>query len=215
MAADITFQGKRVSDEWGVILADAAKRVDFRLNSGRRTLAEQAALFAKNMLNRNTPKRGHPFTAFPKPGAPHIMVGRPNHSLDVDTAVGDGEQALQNELERMGLVIVNDVAGEPWHQTERDASRLRRVAGRIAAANGDPTPTLMKDMVPNREAVTRLQRLLRGANVKGTPLNGRYDRATRIAVKRFQRKHSIATDPKATVGDTTWAALIKVNRGQA
>ena len=210
--ADGMFQGKRVSDDWDLILTDAAKRVTFQLNSGRRTLREQAALFAQNMVRPGVPKPGRPLTAMPNPNAPHIMVGRPNHSLDVDTEVGDGEQALERELERMGLVIINDVPGEAWHQTERDARRLRRVAGRIEAENRDPTPTLTKDMPPDRKAVKRLQRLLRGAGVTGVPLNGKYDRATRIAVKRFQRKHSIPTDPQATVGDKTWALLAKINR---
>jgi hypothetical protein len=209
---DGIFQAKRVSDEWDVILTDAAKRVRFRLNSGRRTLKEQQALFAQNMIRPGVPKPGRPLTAVPNLNAPHILVGRPNHSLDVDTDVGNSEQALQHELERMGLVIINDVRGEPWHQTEPDGGRLRRVAGRIEAANTDPTPTLTKGMPPNRKAVRRLQRLLRGANVKGTPLNGKYDVATRIAVKRFQRKHAIPTDPKATVADKTWALLIKINR---
>jgi len=206
------FQGKRVSDEWDLILTDAAKRVSFRLNSGRRTMREQSVLFAQNMIAPNRPKPGRPMTAVPNPRAPHIMVGRPNHSLDIDTNVGDGEQALEHELERMGLIIINDVIGEPWHQTERDASRLRRVAGRIEAKNSDPTPTLTKGMPPNRKAVTRLQRLLRGAGVTGVPLNGKYDFATRLAIKRFQRKHSIPTDPNATVGDKTWALLEKINR---
>jgi hypothetical protein len=72
-------------------------------------------------------------------------------------------------------------------------------------------PKLFKGMTPNREAVTRLQRLLRGANVADTPLNGKYDVATRTAVKRFQRKHGIPTDDKATVDQRTWDALEKIN----
>lgn len=72
-------------------------------------------------------------------------------------------------------------------------------------------PTLTKGMMPNREAVTRLQRLLRGAHVAGTPLNGRYDVATRTAVKHFQRKHGIPTDDRATVDQRTWEALEQVN----
>lgn len=75
----------------------------------------------------------------------------------------------------------------------------------------DQTPKLTKGMAPNREAVTRLQRLLRGANVQDTPLNGKYDLATRTAVKHFQRKHNIPTDDQATVDDRTWRALEEVN----
>jgi hypothetical protein len=78
-------------------------------------------------------------------------------------------------------------------------------------AEDDDTPVLIKDMVPNREAVTHLQKLLRGAHVADTPLNGKYDVETRTAVKRFQRKHHIPTDDRATVDDRTWQALAEVN----
>lgn len=77
--------------------------------------------------------------------------------------------------------------------------------------NGNGMPRLFKGMRPNREAVTRLQRLLRGAHVADTPLNGKYDVATRTAVKRFQRKHSIPTDDKATVDERTWKVLEDIN----
>lgn len=207
--ADGRFQGKRVSKTWDVILTDAAKRVDFRLNSGRRTMAEQLHLW------RNRGKPGFAsLVAFPQPNAPHIRVGRENHSLDVDTNVGDGEQALERELERMGLVIVNDVTGEPWHQTEPDEPRLKRVAGRILAAEVDHTPTLRKRDKGRQLAgpdVRRFQGLLRGAGMNGVPLTGKYDFATRLATKRFQRKHNIPTDSHATVGDKTWTTLLKVN----
>lgn len=200
---DNRFQSKKVSDEWDVVLTDVAKRVAFRLNSGRRTMAEQWYLWRH---------RGQPgfaaLVAFPNPNAPHIKVGRPNHSLDVDTNVGDGENALQRELEDIGLVIVNDVAGEPWHQTAPDAARLRRVAARIEAQRDD-TPTLRKGVV-NHDAVRRLQRLLRGLNLKGVPLNGKYELRTRQAVRRFQKKHHLHVD--GVVGPRTWAMLRRASR---
>jgi hypothetical protein len=215
--ADGIFQGKRVSTSWDIVLTDAAKRVRFRLNSGRRTPAEQARLFAQNMHRvggRWVPKPGHALTAFPTPGAPHYRYGRQNHSIDVDSFYGDGENALERELERMGLVIVNDVPGESWHQTEVDNDRLKRVAGRVLAADVDETPTLRKldRGVMEGPSVRRLQGLLRGAGVSGVPLNSKYDFATRLATKRFQRKHSIPTDARATVGPKTWALLLKINR---
>jgi hypothetical protein len=77
--------------------------------------------------------------------------------------------------------------------------------------HGAAEPTLFRGMAPNREAVLHLQRLLRGAHVAGTPLTGAFDDATQAAVKRFQRKHGIPTDPKATVGPKTWKALEDVN----
>jgi len=197
--SDNVFQGCRVSDEWDVVLTDASRRVTFRLNSGRRTMREQWYLY------RNRGKPGFAkLVAYPSPNAPHIMVGRPNHSLDVDTNVGGGERALQAELNRMGLSIDNDVRGEPWHQTERQAQRLRRVAGRVQARIAPGGVARRKGSV-NRPATLRLQRMLRGLNLKGVPLNGKYDLATRRAVRRFQRKHGLGVD--GVVGGVTLAAI--------
>jgi hypothetical protein len=204
--ADGIFQGNKVSDPWDVILTDAAKRVSFRLNSGRRTMAEQTHLWK----NRGKPGFAA-LVAFPNPNAPHIMLGRDNHSLDVDTNVGAGENALQAELHRMGLVIVNDVVGEPWHMTEKDQARLRKAAARIEANSKAHEPLLFKGVKPDRAGTLRLQRLLRGAGVTAVPLNGKYDLATRAAVKRFQRKHGIKPTTLAHVYKSTWDALRKVN----
>jgi len=74
------------------------------------------------------------------------------------------------------------------------------------------TPTLAEGMSPNPTAVRRLQGLLRGAGLNNVPLNSSYDTPTRAAVRRFQRKHSIPTDRRTTVGPKTWAMLEKVNR---
>ncbi len=65
----------------------------------------------------------------------------------------------------------------------------------------------------NPRAIRRLQGLLRGAGLKGLPLNSKYDAATRAAVKRFQRKNNIPTDPRATVGPTTWKRLQQKTAG--
>jgi phage gp16-like protein len=111
------FQGKRVSKQWKVVL-EAAWRdgVRFQLNSGRRLLSEQRALFNQNMIRIGVPKPGHAFTAWPSPIAPHIRAGRPDHALDVDSyAYGNGEQRLQNWLISKGARAVNTVSGESWH----------------------------------------------------------------------------------------------------
>jgi hypothetical protein len=75
----------------------------------------------------------------------------------------------------------------------------------------DRRPILRKGMAPNPDAVTRLQHLLRAAHVADTPLNGKYDVATRLAVKHFQRKHNITPDDLATVDERTWDALEAVS----
>lgn len=119
-----TIDGKRVSSAWHTVLS-AARRdgVTFRLNSGRRTMAEQWALWRAYRNGTGN------LAAFPNPMAPHIRWGLPNHCLDVDQFVGGGEQALQNWLQKHGVNAINNVPGEGWHLDPR--SGLRRLARRI------------------------------------------------------------------------------------
>lgn len=92
----------------------------------------------------------------------------------------------------------------------RERSAPTTGAGALAA--DDRPPTLRRGMEPNPTAVRRLQGLLRAAGLNGVPLNRRYDDATRSAVRRFQRKHSIPTDPRTTVGPKTWELLERISR---
>jgi hypothetical protein len=81
--ADNRFDGKRVSTSWDVALTHARRMgVKFKLDSGRRTMAEQWGLW------RNYRKTGHPVAAFPSPRAPHIRVGRQAHAIDVNSIDG-------------------------------------------------------------------------------------------------------------------------------
>jgi GH24 family phage-related lysozyme (muramidase) len=121
------FDGRRVSGPWKRVLSEArAHGVRFLVTSGRRTLAEQWALY------RNPPRdgNGRPVpVAFPSPTAPHIHAGRPAHALDVN-ALDGGETRLEQWLERHGLDVSNPVAGEAWHMVVTDAG-LRELSDRI------------------------------------------------------------------------------------
>lgn len=122
--ARYTIDGKRVSPAWHTVLSEARERgIDFRLNSGRRTMAEQWALWRAYRNGSGV------LAAFPSPFAPHIRVGRAGHAIDVDQFAGDGEQALQNWLRKHGVDAVNNVPGEGWHIDPRRG--LRRLARRI------------------------------------------------------------------------------------
>ena len=202
---DNVFDGQRVSDEWDVVLT-AARRdgVRFTLNSGRRTLADQWRLVREKGVWSPSNRTG---AARPSPWAPHIRVGRIDHAIDVN-AVDGGETRLQHWLEQHGARPTNPVPGEPWH-LELTARELRALAARLDPL--DDTPTLRKGVV-HPAGVRRLQRLLRALNVRGVPLNGRYDLATRAGVKRWQRKKGLPTDARATVGPKTWAALARAVR---
>ncbi len=197
--SDTTFQGKRVSWAWAVILRHVSTKIEFRLNSGRRTMKEQTHLY----VNRGKPGFAA-VAAVPNPNAPHIKVGRANHSLDIDQFVGQGERGVQTRLGILGLDPVNDVASEGWHLTVVDEAALIRVATKLM--DDESTPTIRRGVV-NRTGVRMLQVLLRRKGMSRVPLSGKYDLATRLAVRRFQRKRKLPLDGRSTVGDETWAAL--------
>lgn len=104
-----------MSGAWDTVLTQAARDgVVFTLNSGKRTMAEQQALFNQNMIRAGVPKLGHAFTAVPSRTAPHIRVGFPNHALDIDSLDG-GEARLEEWVEEHGVDWKNTVSGESWH----------------------------------------------------------------------------------------------------
>lgn len=108
-----SFRGYRVSTYWKVVL-DAAEKagVQFTVQSGKRTMAEQWRLY------RNPPA-GTPLVAYPSPNAPHIRVGRQDHALDQ----GGGLAAW---LRKQGVRVSFPVPGEPWH-LEANGADLKRL----------------------------------------------------------------------------------------
>jgi hypothetical protein len=118
-----TFQGRRVSAQWLIVLTAAQRAgVNFRLNSGQRTFSEQAALYALYQSGSGN------LAAVPSHNAPHIRTGRPDHALDVDMYAGDGVQGLARWLRRQGASVAWTVPGEGWHiETPRgDLERLAK-----------------------------------------------------------------------------------------
>lgn len=199
---DRTFRDKRVSESWLVVLTEAAKHVSFKLNSGRRTRAEQEALIRqKGVWSPSNPTGAAAYS----PSAPHIRAGREDHALDVDTS-GGGNAKLSDWLHRQGLSVDHEIQAEPWHMEARSESSLKSLASRIKARN--VSPMLRKGYV-NREAVRRLQALLRGKGYTSVRVNGKYDWLTRIAVRKFQRKHGISRTSDTRVNVATWEALRK------
>ena len=122
-----TFQGKRVSAQWFVVLTEASRHVRFTLTSGQRTMAEQQALY-----NLYKSGRGN-LAAFPSPTAPHIRVGRQDHAIDVN-ALDGGETRLQRWLEQQGARASNPVRGEAWHM-EINPADLAMLAKRFGQAS--------------------------------------------------------------------------------
>ncbi len=122
---DNRFDGRKVSTSWDVVLTHARRMgVHFTLDSGRRTMAEQWALW------RNYRKNGHPVAAFPLPTAPHIRVGKQAHAIDVNDTDG-GRARLQHWLGAHGLHTRQTVPGEAWHLEATEAD-LKRYAAAVA-----------------------------------------------------------------------------------
>lgn len=196
--ADLRFDGRRVSREWDVVLTAARKAgTGFQLNSGRRTMNEQWALYRAYRNGTGN------LAAVPSPNAPHIRVGRIDHALDINSLDG-GETRLQQWLEKQGGHPTNPVRGESWH-LEMPAADLRRLAARVGGL-----PTLKRGQTGR--SVTRLKRLLYDKGIRqfsGGGSNNRYDpffgKNTELAVRRFQRDHNLK--PDGTVGIATWKAL--------
>jgi hypothetical protein len=129
-----SFQGKRVSAQWAVVLtAAAADGVNFRLNSGQRTFSEQAALYRLYQSGRGN------LAAVPSHTAPHIRTGRADHALDVDMFAGDGVQSLARWLRKQGAAVAWTVPGEGWH-IETPHGDLERLAKQLADPLAGYTP---------------------------------------------------------------------------
>jgi hypothetical protein len=124
----VRFEGKRVSKKWYVVLRHLRKSgVEFTLNSGKRTMREQWALFRKNMRwdgRRWVPKPGRPLTAYPSPTAPHVRLGRADHALDMDNA----NKVAWHLKHKHGVNPTFPVAGENWHMElpSRELTKLWR-----------------------------------------------------------------------------------------
>lgn len=192
MAQYVLFDGKRVSREWHVVLSAAREAgVQFRVNSGHRTMREQAKLYANYL------RTGYPLAAKPSPVAPHIRIKRIDHALDVD-ALDGGAERLADWLRDRGGHPTFPVPGEAWH-LELSTTDLQLLATRFS------NPVIRPFRKNNPAAVRKLQRFLRARGFKSVSVNGRYDRATRSAVRRVQAKRG--WKQTGIVGPKVWEAV--------
>ncbi len=148
----VRFDGKLVSERWAVVLnAARAAGVQFTLNSGHRTLAEQTALFRQNMVRPGVPRPGRPMTAIPQPTAPHIRTGRHAHALDIN-ALDGGEARLELWLRNKGANWRNTVAGEAWHG-ELSGRALKRLAKKLQPLPKQPRRKPARDRTISNRGV--------------------------------------------------------------
>ncbi len=172
--------GKLASAEWHAALSAARKDgVEFHLNSGHRSIAQQRVLYNQNMVSPGVRKPGRPLTAFPNPNAPHIREGRIDHALDVESNEG-GSQRLAAWMRKQDLPANFTVSGEPWH-IETTAAALRS----FAEKHGDP----LRELTPKERRMA--QRLLFHRH--------RMDREAKTGKGRLYRQERLhATSWKAT-----------------
>ena len=102
--------GKAVSKPWHTVLIEYRRRSKhrFTVNSGRRTMREQWALYRAYKAGTGN------LAAYPLPSAPHINYGRANHAIDVN-ALDGGAERLVRWLRRNGVNATRPIASEAWH----------------------------------------------------------------------------------------------------
>ncbi len=126
--------------------------------------------------------------------------GTSNHGwgLAVDVATPEMARCINKYGAKYGYQKAwSDAQSEWWHFKYRP--------GIYKPAPRDPV--IRKGSVL-RDDIRRLQKLLRAVGYRSVIVNGRYDILSRIAVRKFQRKHNLTAD--GVVGPRTWAALRKV-----
>lgn len=126
------FKGKRVSVAQYYIFMECERRLANRggvpLNSGHRSMSEQAALVRrKGLYNATTNPHG---AAWPNRNAPHIWVGRANHAVDIDQFAGAGIDAVLTTIRTMCAQANipfgwrKTVSTEPWHVQELNEANV-------------------------------------------------------------------------------------------
>jgi hypothetical protein len=106
------FDGHLVSAEHHTVLTAARRAgIDFELDSGHRTMAEQTLLVHEKGVWSPANPHG---AAVPSPSAPHIRIGRPDHALDVNSLDG-GATRLATWIRARGARVLFTVPPEPWH----------------------------------------------------------------------------------------------------
>jgi hypothetical protein len=179
-----TFQGHRVSYPWFVVLTEAARHIDFQLNSGQRTMAEQQHLVdTLGLYNAQTNPHG---AARPNANAPHIKAGHENHALDVDSW-NNGENKLQAWVQAQGCPLVNNVSTEAWHLDPIDEDELLALARKILAQRYITLGSKGRKQLGLKKSLRKLGYL------KGFHL-GPFGRPAVAALKRFQHDHKLVAD---------------------
>ncbi|ADB50160.1 glycoside hydrolase family protein [Conexibacter woesei] len=200
----VHFDGHRVSDDWFDVLSGARRAgVAFRLNSGRRTFAEQQRLYDLWRAGVGA------LAAVPSHTAPHIRTGRQDHALDIDQFAGVGTAGVRAWLRGEGLATTLTVPGEGWHVEADSATALQRVARRLARPRTvlerlRARPLRRGAKTPDVKTV-RTYLELAGLVDRDRTRRDEYGEPLALAVRAFQRRVGLTED--GLVGPKTFAAL--------
>jgi hypothetical protein len=179
-----SFQGHRVSYPWWVVLTEADRHIDFQLNSGQRTMAEQQHLVdTLGVYDRIRNPHG---AARPNPNAPHIKAGHENHAIDVDSW-NNGENKLQAWARSRGLDLENNVSTEAWHLDPVHEEQLLKLAREILAQRYITLGAKGRKQLGLKKSLRTLGYL------NGFYL-GPFGKPAVAALKRFQHDHHLVAD---------------------
>lgn len=163
MVKYVDYFGHRVSRQWNRILRAAdASGVAFHLDSGHRTMAEQAQLVREKGVWSPSNPHG---AAVPSPTAPHIRVGRADHAIDVNQLDG-GAQRLAAWLRKRGVKVTFTVPPEPWHM-EADAHDLKRFSDKLEKAARRKQRVKHAKKVVRRRPKPKVAQLIDVSSVQG------------------------------------------------
>lgn len=94
-----------------ILSAKHGRKIVITIRSGRRTMAEQTALYNQNMQSPGRPKPGHPLTAYPNAHAPHTLGIAADCGIE-GKDIGDFPGAIA-ALDQAGGCL--PVSTEDWH----------------------------------------------------------------------------------------------------
>lgn len=199
----------RLGDAHYVICSEAVRRNVIEpedLNEGRRTMAEQWYFY------RHQP----PLAAFPRPTAPHIMLGHENHAIDANSFNG-AVRRLAHFYESQGCDVTFEVPGESWHFRPHDEKQLIATARKIErerdskewhkGERGTPVKFFKHQLYIIHDPQTKRAYYAAG---RGKPKGGWdpvFNEEFKKAVMAFQHDHKLKQD--GVIGPATDRAIDK------
>lgn len=176
------------------------------LNEGRRTMAEQWFFW----------NHQPPLAAFPRPTAPHIMLGHANHAIDANSFNG-AAMRLAEFYRAHGVSVVFEVPGEAWHFRPHVEQELKNAAARMRkhtddavwmkGESGKPVKFLKHQLYMIHDPQTKRAYFAAGDGKPDGGWSPEFTEKLKISVRAFQHDHKLKAD--GVVGPKTDKAIDK------